>query len=52
VEMLSCYGSLEYARKRAQEFVTGAVRVLAGLPESDAKNALIETARFTASRTV
>jgi octaprenyl-diphosphate synthase len=52
VEMLSCYGSLEYARNRAQEFVAGAERALAGLQESDAKKALIETARFMASRAV
>jgi len=51
-EMLSRYGSLEYARNRAQEFVAGAVRALDGLQESDAKKALIEMARFTASRTV
>ena len=52
VETLSRYGSLEYARNRAQEFVAGAVRALAGLQESDAKKALIETARFMASRAV
>ncbi len=52
VETLSCYGSLEYARNRAQEFVAGAVRALADLQESDAKKALIETARFMASRAV
>ncbi len=48
-EMLRCYGSLEYARRRAQEFVGRAVAALAGLKESDAKEALIETARFMAS---
>jgi octaprenyl-diphosphate synthase len=52
VEMLSRYGSLEYARNRAQEFIAGAVRALAGLQESDAKKALIETARFMASRAI
>ena len=52
MEMLGSYGSLEYAHNRAQEFVAGAVRALAGLQESDAKKALIETARFMASRTV
>jgi len=51
-EMLRCYGSLEYARGRAQEFVARAVGALAGLKESDAKGALIETARFMASRAV
>jgi len=48
-EMLRCYGSLEYARGRAQEFVARAVGALAGLKESDAKGALIETAKFMAS---
>jgi geranylgeranyl pyrophosphate synthase len=52
VETLSRYGSLEYARNRAQEFVAGAVRALDGLQESDAKKALIETARFMAGRAV
>jgi len=52
VEMLSHYGSLEYARNRAQEFVAGAVRALVGLQESDAKKALIETAKFMASRAI
>ncbi len=47
-EMLSRYGSLEYARGRAQEFVGKAVEALGGLKESDAKGALIETARFMA----
>ena len=51
-ERLGRYGSLEYARNRAQEFVAGAERALDGLQESDAKKALIETARFMASRAV
>ncbi len=51
-EMLRCYGSLEYARSRAQEFVEKAIRVLAGLKESNAKDALIETARFITHRAV
>jgi len=45
-EMLRRYGSLEYAHSRAQEFVSKAIGSLAGLRESEAKNALIETARF------
>jgi octaprenyl-diphosphate synthase len=52
VDMLSRYGSLEYARNRAQEYVAAAVQALASLEESDAKSALIETARFMASRTI
>ena len=50
-ELLSRYGSLEYTRRRAEEFVAAAIRALAGLPEGDAKNALIETAKFMAGRT-
>ncbi len=48
--MLSRYGSLEYAHGRAQEFVAGAVGALGGVKESDAKEALIETAKFMACR--
>jgi len=50
-KMLSRYGSLEYAHGRAQEFVAGAVGALGELKESDAKDALIETAKFMACRT-
>lgn len=50
-EMLRSYGSLEYARRRAQEHVARAIRDLQELHESDAKAALVETARFMASRT-
>jgi len=51
-EMLSSYGSLEYAHSRAQEFVEKAIASLAGLKESGAKDALIEAARFVAGRVV
>ncbi len=50
VEMLRSYGSLEYARGRAQEFIAKAIGALAGLKESGAKEALIETARFIGGR--
>ena len=50
VEMLRSYGSLEYAYSRAQEFVAKAIAALAGLRESCAKEALIETARFIGRR--
>ena len=50
-KMLGRYGSLEYAHGRAQEFVTRAVGALGSLKESEAKNALIETAKFMACRT-
>ncbi len=49
-EMLGRYGSLEYTHSRAQEFVDRAVGALGGLKESDAKDALIETAKFITSR--
>jgi len=51
-EMLGRYGSLEYTHSRAQEFVARAVGALGGLKESDAKDALIETAKFITSRVV
>jgi octaprenyl-diphosphate synthase len=51
-EMLRSYGSLEYAQNRAQEFVAKAVRALAGFKDSDAKEALIETAKFAANRAI
>jgi octaprenyl-diphosphate synthase len=51
-EILGRYGSLEYARDRAQEYVTKAVQALNDLKESKAKDALIETARFMAGRTI
>jgi len=50
IEMLRSSGSLEYAYSRAQEFVAKAIAALAGLRESDAKEALIETARFIGRR--
>jgi octaprenyl-diphosphate synthase len=50
VEMLDRYGSLEYARGRAREFIASAKGALAGLRQSDAKDALIETADFMVGR--
>ena len=50
VEILGRYGSLEYARSRAREFVAAAKQALAGLKQSDSKDALIETAEFIAGR--
>ena len=47
---LGRFGSLEYARNRAQEFVDRAVQSLAGLRESDAKEALLGIAGFVADR--
>ena len=51
-EMLRSYGSLEYAQNRAQEFVAKAIRALADFKEGDAKEALIETAKFVADRAI
>ncbi len=50
VQMLNRYGSLEYANKRAKEFITAAVQALADLEQSDARNALVETARLIVGR--
>jgi len=50
--LLHSYGSLNYAHTRAQEYVARAIRALAKLPRSDAKEDLIETAKFMASRTI
>lgn len=52
VEMLSRSGSLEYAHSRSQEYVEKAIESLAGLRESNARDALIEMARFVAVRAV
>lgn len=52
VKMLNRYGSLDYARDRTQEFVCAAVSALAGLPESQAKEALVDVAKFMAGRTI
>lgn len=52
VKMLRSYGSLDYARSCAQEFVAQAIASLAGLKESDAKNTLIETAKFVGRRAI
>ncbi|UCG58043.1 MAG: polyprenyl synthetase family protein [Phycisphaerales bacterium] len=50
LEMLRFHGSLEYASRQAQEFVNKATQALSTLPSSDAKDALIETARYMAGR--
>jgi len=50
IEILNRHGSLEYARSRAHEFVTAAKEALAGLKQSNFKEALIETAEFMVAR--
>ena len=52
VEMLKSFGSLEYAGSRSGEFIAEAIGSLADLKESDAKPALIETAKFVERRVV
>ena len=51
-EMLSSHGSLEYAHSRAQEYIDKAVLALTDLKKSEAKEALIATAKFVADRAV
>lgn len=50
LEILGRYGSLEYARSRAREFVAAAKQALTDLKQSNAKDALIETAEFMTGR--
>jgi len=52
VKMLRNYGSLEYVRARVQDFVAESVGALGALKESDARDALIETVKFLAGRTI
>jgi octaprenyl-diphosphate synthase len=50
VQMLNRCGSLQYASNRAKEFIAAAVGALADVQRSDAKDALVETARLMVSR--
>jgi len=52
VEMLNSYGSLKYAHSRAQEFVAKAIAALSNIRDGEAKDALIETAKFAGRRVV
>jgi octaprenyl-diphosphate synthase len=52
VKMTRSYGSLKYAHGRAQEFVAKALQALADFREGDAKDALIETARFAGRQVI
>ncbi len=51
VEKLKRYGSLAYAQSRAEGLAEEATGAIAKLKDSDAKRALIETARFVVRRT-
>jgi octaprenyl-diphosphate synthase len=50
VRLLNRCDSLEYARERAKEFTAAAIRALSDLEQSNAKDALIETAEFMVAR--
>jgi len=51
-EMLVRHGSLRYAHRQAESYVAKAAEALESLPPGEAKDALIETARFMANRAV
>jgi octaprenyl-diphosphate synthase len=51
-KILARHGSLDYARSRAQEYAAKATGALAGLEESEAREALAEVAKFMTDRTV
>ena len=50
VNMFKRYGSLEYLRARALDFVSDCVVALGTLKESDTRDALIQTVKFMACR--
>lgn len=50
-DMLTHYGSLQYAHDRALDYVRQAEAALTNVPATEAREALIETARFMANRT-
>ncbi|UCG47471.1 MAG: polyprenyl synthetase family protein [Phycisphaerales bacterium] len=50
LDMLDSHGSLEYSRRRAREYAAGAIESLSRLAESDARDALVETAHFILRR--
>lgn len=50
VDFVKANGGLEYAAGRLEQFVSEAVESLEVLPESEAKTALVELARYTALR--
>jgi geranylgeranyl pyrophosphate synthase len=51
-EILERFGSLKYAYGRAQEFVTKALNALTDLQEGEARDAVIETAKFISERAI
>ncbi len=51
-DLLRRSGSLQYAQERAREYVNQAIEALADLPTGRARDALAESARFMAERTL
>jgi octaprenyl-diphosphate synthase len=52
VKKLASQGSIEYARRKAEDYVEQAIKSLNGLKDGAGKSALIETARFVSSRKI
>ncbi len=50
IEKLKTSGSLDYASKQAQKYVSKAIQSLNSLPQNQTKTTLIETAKFMANR--
>jgi len=51
VARLKTSGSIEYAKRRAEEFVGQAITAIAGVGNNKSRKSLVETARFITSRT-
>jgi octaprenyl-diphosphate synthase len=51
-EKLQACGSIDYAKKRAQEFAEQAIAAIDGFSQSESKKALIELTRFAVERAV
>jgi octaprenyl-diphosphate synthase len=49
-DLLTRYGSVQYARAQADDYVAQATGALQGVPAGKARDALVETARFMAHR--
>jgi octaprenyl-diphosphate synthase len=50
VARLNACGSIEYAKRRAEEFVREAISVVAGIGDNKGSKSLVETARFIVGR--
>ena len=51
-KQLQACGSIEYSRKRAQDFTERAIAAIEGFSQSESKDALIELTRFAVQRAV